>query len=233
MCGLFLVFSSIFVRMFVIHPIHTLDLMVKGMMVGIIASAPMGPVGVLVLRRTLSKGHLYGFMTGLGAALSDIIYALITGAGISFVMSFLEKGTSVFFLKILGSIVLFLFGLHAFRTQVQILQKPSQQKGTLWHNTFTGFLLTLSNPLIIILFLALFARFDFITDTNYYEQGLGYLMVFVGALLWWFCLTTTIKKVSQRLDTTYVQLFNRMLGLLVMVASFLGLLYTLVVKLCM
>lgn len=218
--------------MLAINPIHTLDLLVKGLLVGVIASAPMGPVGVLIVRRTLSKGRIYGFITGLGAATSDIIYALLTGVGMSYVMSFMEKGTSVFLLKILGSIVLFFFGLHAYRTRVQINDKPSQKVGTLWHNALTGFLITLSNPLIAFLFIALYARFDFISDTHLYEQIMGYSMVYIGAILWWFCLTKAIKTVSQRLHVSYIELFNRMLGLLVMAASFISLVYSVVLKLC-
>lgn len=216
----------------VINPIHTLDLLVKGLLVGIIASAPMGPVGVLVVRRTLTKGPAYGFVTGAGAALSDIIYALITGIGLSFVMSFLEKDSSIFVLKVLGSVVLFIFGLHAYRTKVQAHQSTMAKKGTLWHNALTGFLLTLSNPLIVFLFIALFARFDFISDSHIYEQVMGYSMVFVGALLWWICLTTAIRTVSKRFDVSYIELFNRILGLLVMGASLIGLMYTLTIKLC-
>lgn len=221
-----------FASMLAINPIHTLDLLVKGLIVGIIASAPMGPVGVLVVRRTLMKGRLYGFFTGLGAATSDILYALITGVGMSFVMNFLEKGTSVFILKILGCVVLFLFGLHAYRTKVNIQKSSTQKIGSLWHNALTGFLITLGNPLIVFLFIALFARFDFISETHFYEQFLGFCMVYVGAILWWFCLTKAIKTVSQRLDVVYIELFNRILGLLVMVASIVSLAYSLIFKLC-
>ena len=66
-------------------------LILKGLLVGIIASAPMGPVGILCIQRTMQKGRAYGIVTGAGAALSDIIYALMTGLGMSLVMDFIEK----------------------------------------------------------------------------------------------------------------------------------------------
>ena len=66
-------------------------LILKGLLVGIIASAPMGPVGILCIQRTMQKGRAYGIVTGAGAALSDIIYALMTGLGMSFVMDFIDK----------------------------------------------------------------------------------------------------------------------------------------------
>ena len=69
--------------------IDILDCMIKGILIGVIASAPMGPVGILCVQRTLNKGRWYGLVTGIGAAASDIIYALITGLGMSFVMDFI------------------------------------------------------------------------------------------------------------------------------------------------
>ena len=71
--------------------IAILDLTIKGLIVGMVASAPMGPVGVLCVQRTLNKGRIYGLVTGLGAAVSDFIYALITGLGMSFVVEFIEQ----------------------------------------------------------------------------------------------------------------------------------------------
>lgn len=71
--------------------IDLLELILKGLLIGIIASAPMGPVGILCIQRTLNKGRWYGFVTGVGAAASDIIYALITGLGMSFVMDFIRR----------------------------------------------------------------------------------------------------------------------------------------------
>ena len=97
---------------FLFH-IDILDQMIKGILIGIIASAPMGPVGVLCVQRTLNKGRWYGFVTGIGAAASDFIYALITGFGMSFVMELVTEPKTLFALKIFGSILLLLFGIDA------------------------------------------------------------------------------------------------------------------------
>lgn len=91
-------------------------LIVKGLLVGIIASAPMGPVGILCIQRTMQKGRAYGIVTGAGAALSDIIYALITGFGMSFVMEIIDNEQNIFWMKLIGSIMLFSFGIYMFRT---------------------------------------------------------------------------------------------------------------------
>ena len=82
------------------------DILVKGFIIGVVVSAPLGPVGVLCIQRTLNKGRWYGFVTGLGASLSDIAYALLTGYGMSFVFDYINK--NIFYLQLLGSIMLLL-----------------------------------------------------------------------------------------------------------------------------
>ena len=97
--------------MMFVRSVDVIDLILKGLMIGIIASAPMGPIGILVVQRTLKKGRWYGFATGVGAALSDIVYAVITGLGMSLVLDFIEKPSTLLYLRLGGSIMLFFFGL--------------------------------------------------------------------------------------------------------------------------
>ena len=94
--------------------INILDFIFKGIVIGIIASAPMGPVGILCIQRTLNKGRWYGFVTGIGAACSDIVYAMFTGLGMSFVMDFVNNAQNKFYLQISGSLLLLVFGVYCF-----------------------------------------------------------------------------------------------------------------------
>ena len=207
--------------------VNALDLAVRGMVVGVVASAPMGPVGVLTVQRTLNKGRWYGFATGLGAAVSDFIYALMTGLGMSFVMDFIEHPTTVLYFKLLGSILLFCFGAYTYYCKPAAPHKSSGKRGSLWHNMFTGFAITISNPLIVFLFLALFARVGFVVPDHPLEQAFGYLGVVAGAVVWWLCLTTAMSKLGSRFEMNTISLLNRLLGLLVMVGSCVGFFYTL------
>ena len=117
-------------------PINILDFIFKGMMIGVIASAPMGPVGILCVQRTLNKGRWYGFATGIGAAASDIIYAGFAGFGMSFVMDLINNDQNRFYLQIAGSIMLLCFGLYTYRTDpTKKMHQSGQQKGTLWYNS--------------------------------------------------------------------------------------------------
>ena len=142
-------------------PINILDFIFKGILIGMIASAPMGPVGVLCVQRTLKKGRGFGLATGIGAAVSDIIYAAITGYGMAFVMDFVEDPQNKFYLQIIGSLMLMGFGWYTYRTDpTRNMHQSGTERGTLWYNTWTAFLVTLSNPLIVFLFMALYAQFD-------------------------------------------------------------------------
>lgn len=211
-----------------IEPISTLEMLVKGIFIGVVASAPMGPVGVLCLQRTLNKGRIYGLVTGFGAALSDIIYALVTGYGMSFVMDFINNARNMFILQLVGSVMLLVFGIITFRSDPRRSFRPvPNKKGTLVHNFVTSFLLTFSNPLIIALFIALFARFAFVVPSQPVEQTVGYLAIVGGAVMWWFLLTYFVDKVRTRFEVRGVRILNRTIGGIVILCAVAGLVFTL------
>ena len=211
-----------------VDSVDAIDMMMKGVLVGIVTSAPMGPVGVLTVQRTLNKGRWYGFVTGVGATVSDLIYAMITGLGMSFMLEFVEKPSTMLYSKLLGGIMLFFFGLYAYKSTPSPPHRPSGKMGSLTHNALTGFFVTLSNPLIIFLFMALFARFNFICPDRPLEQFVGFLGLVAGALLWWLSLTSALQHLGNRVQMDTVRLLNRLLGALVMSVSVIGLALTLI-----
>ena len=200
--------------------IGVMEMIVKGTIIGIVASAPMGPVGVLCIQRTINKGRWYGFATGCGAALSDIIYAIITGYGLSFIVDYIEDPHVLFWLKLVGSTLLFLFGIFTFRSNpVQSIRNVSHNKGNLVHNFLTGFAVTVTNPAIVFLFIAMFSQFTFIVPDRWLPQFAGYLFIVAGALLWWFTLTWLIDKVRNQFEERGLWIINRVIGVIVMVVS--------------
>ena len=208
---------------------NLLDIVFKGLLIGIIASAPMGPVGVLCVQRTLNKGRWYGFVTGCGAALSDIIYAGITGLGMGMVVELVSNDTNRFYLQIVGSLMLLAFGVFTYRTDpTKNLRKPGQNKGTLTHNGITAFLVTLSNPLIVFLFMALYAQFSFgLQIDKPIELVAGFISIIGGALLWWWGLTWLVDVIRLKFDHNGIRIINRIIGTLVIVGSIIVLLTTL------
>lgn len=200
--------------------IDILNIMVKGILIGVLASAPMGPVGILCIQRTLNKGRWYGLVTGVGASVSDIIYAMITGFGMSFVMDLITEPQTLFYLKVFGSLLLMAFGIYCWRTDpTKKMHISGNKKGTLIHNGVTAFLVTFSNPLIVFLFMALFAQFTFVIPDHPFEMFLGYLSIVAGALIWWYGLTWLIDKIREKFDNNGILLINKIIGSLVIVLS--------------
>jgi len=147
------------------------------------------------------------------------------------VLDFIEKPSTMLYFRLVGSVMLFLFGLWMFKSKPATPHTPSGKLGTVTHNGVTGFLITLSNPLIIFLFVALFARFNFVVPNHLWEQALGYAAIFAGSLLWWACLTSALRTMKARLQMETINIFNRLLGTLVMAVSGIGFILTIIGKL--
>lgn len=199
----------------------TLQLIVKGIIIGIVVSAPMGPVGILCIQRTMNKGRSYGIATGAGASLSDFVYAVITGSGMLFIMDFIERPEIIFWLKLGGSLLLFIFGLHTLLSNpIKSLRKASSgKKGTLFNNFISSFFVTISNPLIIFLFIALFAQLTFAVPANPFGVACGYLSIVGGAMLWWLGLTYVITQMKTNFGLRGMFFINRTIGTIVVVVS--------------
>ena len=190
------------------------------MLIGLIASAPMGPVGVLCVQRTVNKGRWYGFITGIGAVVSDLIYAAITAYGMSYVMDVLNNQQTRMYLQIVGSVLLLVFGLYTYKSDpTKKIHNSGNGRGTLWHNGVTAFLVTFSNPLIIFLFLASYAQFAFVMPNHPFEMVVGFLSIIFGALLWWYGLTWLIDKIRGKFDANGIRLINQVIGSVVVLCS--------------
>ena len=207
--------------------IDILEFIFKGLLIGIISSAPMGPVGILCIQRTLNKGRWYGFVTGIGAAISDTIYALIVGLGMSFIMKPLQNPTYQLILQISGSVLLLLFGIYCFKSNpMKKMHQSSNTKGSIFHNGLTAFLVTISNPLIIFLFMATFAQFALVQPDRPFEMIVGFACIPAGALLWWYGLTWLVDKIRGKFDVNGVLIINKVIGSVVILFSIIVLLGT-------
>lgn len=198
-------------------------MIIRGLAIGILVSAPMGPIGVLCIQRTLNKGRWSGFFTGLGAALSDMIYCLLSGLGMSFVIDFIETNQNI--LQIVGSVALLIYGFYLLRKNpAGSLKAPKQKKASYPQDFITGFLFTLSNPLILFLIISFYARFNFLSpDYHYYHYLIGFLFIFVGALLWWFIITFFVNKIRSKFNVRSMWLVNSIIGVVILLMAAFGL----------
>ncbi len=197
--------------------------LMRGFAIGVLISAPMGPIGMLVIQRTLNKGRWPAFFTGIGASISDLFYCILTGAGIAFITDFISSQQLL--LQIFGSIAIALFGIFLFRKNpAKDLRRPDlAEANTYWKDIVTGFLLTVSNPLILFFIIGLFARFNFLLpEFRYYHYFAGYLSIAVGALAWWFLITFLVNKMRTHFNVRSLYLLNRIIGSLLIIFAIVG-----------
>lgn len=200
----------------------------RGLAIGVLVSAPMGPVGILCIQRTLNKGRRAGFYTGIGAAISDLFYCLLTGFGLSFIEEFLERNQNI--IQLVGSAVLIGFALYLFKKNPsKELKKPVESSGRGKRDILGGFLFTFSNPLILFLIIGLFARFNFtLPDIQFYHYIVGFLFIFIGAVGWWYCVTYFIDKVRAHFNIRSMWLINRIIGCIILIFAVVGIVTSIV-----
>ena len=185
-------------------------------------SAPMGPIGILCIQRTLNNGRHSGFFTGVGAAASDLFYCLLVGLGISLITDFIADHVNL--LQIIGSVILIVYAVYMiFHNPVSQIKENIDQRDDYLRDMATGFLFTLSNPLIMFLIIPLFARFSFpLPEYKFYHIIIGYAAIVMGALLWWSVITFFVDKVRTHFNIRSMWLINRIIGSVILILSLYG-----------
>ena len=187
--------------------------LLKGVMIGFAIAAPVGPIGLLCIRRTLADGRTVGLVSGLGAATADTIYGFIAGFGLTFISNLIIS-QQVWF-RVVWGLFLFYLGVKTF------LARPAEQPAAAKGNGLMGayastFFLTLTNPMTIFSFAAIFAGVG-ITSTrgNYISAGALVLGVFIGSALWWLLLSEGIAFLQAKFNFREMKWINRVSGLLI------------------
>jgi len=199
-----------------------LPIIIKGIIMGFSIAAPVGPIGVLCIRRTISNGRLSGLVSGLGAATADGLYGCVAAFGLTFISSFLVS--QQFWLRLIGGAFLCYLGVKT------LLSKPAEQAASVNSNsTIAGdylstFFLTVTNPMTILSFAAVFAGMGLATSSGgYTSAGLLVLGVVVGSALWWLCLSGIVGFFRQKFNTTGMTWVNRLSGLIIIAFGVLAL----------
>ena len=182
-------------------------------MIGLAIAAPVGPIGVLCIRRTLADGRLVGLLTGMGAAAADGVYGAIAGFGLTAVTGLLiGRGP---WLEIVGGLFLCYLGVRTF-IAVPAESSAALRPGALFATFSSTFVLTLSNPATILSFVAIFA------GLGLGNTGGGYLAacvlvagVFLGSALWWLGLSGAVSIFRERVESRAMRVINRLSGLLI------------------
>ncbi len=191
-----------------------ISFLLRGLLIGFSIAAPVGPIGVLCIRRTLADGRWSGLFSGLGAASADAIYGCVAGFGLAFISNFLVS--QQLWLRIIGGAFLCYLGLKT------LTAKPAEQAATARGKGLFGayastFFLTLTNPMTILSFVAIFAGLGLAnTASNYSTAGILVLGVFTGSVLWWLILVGGVGLFREKFNKRGLQWVNRNSGVVIL-----------------
>lgn len=190
-----------------------LSLLLKGLILGFSIAAPVGPIGIICIRRTISDGRLSGLAAGLGAASADAIYGSVAGFGITFISDFLVS--QQVFLSLIGGSFLCYLGIITFRKQpAKLTGDPSYKSNSSIY--LTTFFLTLTNPMTILSFAAIFSGLGLIGASSNYSSALLLISgVFLGSAFWWVLLSTITGSFRSKFDIASMLWVNRISGLII------------------
>lgn len=191
----------------------TSNFLFKGFAIGFAIAAPVGPIGVLCIRRSLAGGRWLGLATGLGAATADASYGAIAGFGLTAISAFLVGQR--LWLNLIGGIFLCFLGVQT------CLSKPAKVSSDinvvpLVPAYVSTLLLTLTNPMTILSFIAVFAGLGLATAANYLAASLMVIGVFSGSAAWWLVLSTVAGSLRSRISDAWMQMVNRLSGCLIL-----------------
>lgn len=190
-------------------------LIIKGILIGLLVSIPLGPIGVLVIQRTVNKSRIAGLMSGLGAALSDTLYAIVAGFSLTFIIDFIR--IHELFFQSLGAVVVLILGISIFfKNPVSDLRRNKLRGNTHFQDIISSFLVTVSNPLTVFVFLAVFASSGVAVSLEKpFHSFFVILGISLGAFLWWFTLSGIVSLFKHKINLRVLWWINKTAGALI------------------
>ncbi|MBA2841147.1 threonine/homoserine/homoserine lactone efflux protein [Methanococcus maripaludis] len=181
-----------------------------GAILGFSMAAPIGPIGILCIQKTLNFGKLHGFASGFGAATADAIYGVIAAFGLTIISNYFIE--NAFFLKVVGGVFLIYLGINLLKSSKNLDINREIKKENLMLTYLNTFFLTLTNPMTIIYFTLLFSGFV-VPKSSYYMSLILVIGVFSGSILWSGFLTLVSSKFSKKCSS-YMEKINKISGML-------------------
>ncbi len=185
---------------------ETLTLFVKGLIVGIIVAAPMGPVNIICIHRTIIRGRIDGFMTGMGGVIGDAVFAIIAALGLTAASVFVEENE--FWFRLPGGLMLLVIAGLVWRRHPHIGADDTSSTG-LVRSVAATFLLTISNPITVAAFAFLFVSYGLTTGFDYVAAATVVGGVIAGSALWWLVLVSTVGLLHGHIEDRHLETFNR------------------------
>jgi len=192
--------------------------LLKGIAVGIVIAVPVGPVGIMCVRRTIFEGKLAGLVSGLGAATADAIFGFIAAFGLTFVSDWLIGYHQ--WLRIAGGCYLLYVGGSALLAEPEAKRSSEPNAEGLLRDFLSTFALTLTNPITILAFLGIFSALGLSgDDATFSRAAILVLGVWLGSLLWWLALTLGLGSLFRSFDARNLKWVNRASGFILLLSG--------------
>jgi threonine/homoserine/homoserine lactone efflux protein len=181
----------------------------RGFILGFTIAASVGPISLLVIRRTLAEGRFYGFVSGLGVATADATYGAIAAFGLTAITSLLVANHAI--LGLVGGVVIVLLGIRIARSRPSGPAADGERPGLV--GAFASiYALTMTNPLTIVLYAGVFAGIGLVAGSSFLDAAVLTLAVWAGSTLWWVLLCSVVAWLRGRVSTTALLWVNRVSG---------------------
>ena len=188
-----------------------IELLIRGIIVGLMIAVPVGPVNILCIRRTIGAGWRSGVISGLGAAAADMLYGGIAGFSITLVIQFLVR--EQFWIRLFGGILLVGIGIWYFFKKPAPFNAQMQDRGSAYSDIRSTFLLTLTNPTTVLSFVALLAALGLGDPRHWWLTVFLVGGIFCGSMAWWIVLSVIVNHFRDRFNHRLLLLMNRFAGL--------------------
>lgn len=191
--------------------------LLKGLIIGFAMAVPIGPLGVLCIRKTLTEGRARGMIIGLGAATADALYSGIAAFGLTIVLDVIEG--QAFWVRLVGGLLLLVLGIRTLRARRTTDPLKIFAGRGLWGIFVSSFVIALTNPLTIFAFIAVFATFGLAHERGIVEASLLVLGVFIGSNLWFLTLGSVATLFHGRITAGGMRWVSRVAGILIIVSG--------------
>jgi len=204
--------------------IPAIELLLKGIILGLTVSMPLGPIGIMLINRTIKRGILSGFFSGLGLATADTILAILAGLGFTFIIGFIKEER--FILSLIAGLIIVGVGIKIFLSNpVKDFRSKEKANKSLWRDYYSVFVLSISNPYTILVFVAFFSEIH--TSGNIKPELVPFFLipgVIIGTIAWWFFLSYFVSRFKKKIRLRGIVRINIVSGIAIIVIGFVILL---------
>ena len=204
--------------------IPALEILLKGIILGLTVSMPLGPIGIILINRTIKRGMLSGFFSGLGLATADTLLAGLAALGFTVILSFINEER--FIISIIAGLIIIGIGLKIYLSNpVKDIRNREKANKSLWRDYYSVFVLSISNPYTIFIFVAFFSGVHI--GGNVKPELVPFFLipgVLIGTITWWFFLSYFVSQFKKNIRLRLIVRLNKVAGIVVIVIGIIVLL---------